>query len=285
MSNKMNSVHFCNWEWCRETYTNHEDLVSHVLAQHVEEATPVRRSDVRWLRRVEESSATSEGLPTFPGFTQSLDTQQQSGSSLLPDETRSVRAVTPVRSKRPTFSDVAALSSPENTPSVASPPATPQLSTMIANAFPKPPFSRPHAKTTIVHHASHSTSTSSSRAVEEQLTQNMPPPSTSVSPAKPGSPLKQNFILPDVPQSVNTGDAGGAPLPPASQSAVPLFRSGSLRIHRTSSQAPPFVDLSQRTDAAPPAGSSYQSQTQTSLYQLQTQAPYASQTTGSQTSS
>ena len=59
----MSSLHSCHWDWCRFTTVLHDDLVQHVIKEHVDMAQPVRREDISLLRQVEEGSLESLEYP------------------------------------------------------------------------------------------------------------------------------------------------------------------------------------------------------------------------------
>ncbi|KAA1476540.1 hypothetical protein DENSPDRAFT_843536 [Dentipellis sp. KUC8613] len=240
----------------------------------------------------------------------------------------------PKKRRRPTFSDITALSSPDHSPSMASQPVSPEFDTLVANAVAPPPQNVHRTAGKLVHHSRSASSSSSSRDVESQLTQGV---HSSSSPTKPGSPLKQQVrranvdelpvVEPPVrlphprtkhkpsgssarPASFTSGSMKVAPAPRVSAAGPAKFTSGSLKF--SSSQSKPFPAMRPHPfthstaarrpqpatpdamDVDPPAGrrgtpqmSQSQSQPQSStgsssqsssVPQLQTQAPYFSQT-------
>ncbi|KAI9441908.1 hypothetical protein H4582DRAFT_1935795 [Lactarius indigo] len=63
----MSSLHSCHWDWCRFTTVQHNDLVQHVMKEHVDTAEPVRRKDISLIRQVEEGSLE------YPGGASSIE--------------------------------------------------------------------------------------------------------------------------------------------------------------------------------------------------------------------
>lgn len=44
-SSSHSGIHSCRWDWCREIFSNHVELVEHVLSTHAN-AAPIKRSDL-----------------------------------------------------------------------------------------------------------------------------------------------------------------------------------------------------------------------------------------------
>ncbi|TDL15854.1 hypothetical protein BD410DRAFT_732066, partial [Rickenella mellea] len=44
----------CRWEWCRSSFQSQDELVEHVLHEHIDNVHPVKRKDLGILRRAEE---------------------------------------------------------------------------------------------------------------------------------------------------------------------------------------------------------------------------------------
>lgn len=55
-------LNICRWSWCSSTFPSSQDLVHHVLDQHIRNAIPVKRADLPMLQRVEEGVGDSLSL-------------------------------------------------------------------------------------------------------------------------------------------------------------------------------------------------------------------------------
>ncbi|KAK7691954.1 hypothetical protein QCA50_005359 [Cerrena zonata] len=132
-----NVIH-CNWNWCRETFTNGTDFKNHFRIRHATSITFVKGKDWdEWLQsQTGQGSSFDSLLNAVPS--QSLNTNhintRLNGLSSIPSvqntPTPSPEASSPPRNLN--FSDYVAQSSP--TPSIGSMSPSPQLSDMIANA-------------------------------------------------------------------------------------------------------------------------------------------------------
>ncbi|TFY52269.1 hypothetical protein EVG20_g10625 [Dentipellis fragilis] len=175
----------------------------------------------------------------------------------------------PKKRRRPTFSDITALSSPDHSPSMTSQPVSPAFDTLVANAVAPPSQNVHRPVQKLAQHSRSTSSSSSSRDVESQLTQGV---RSSSSPTKPGSPLKQQVqraneranvdelpvVEPPVrlphprtkhkpgastarPASFTSGSVKVSPAPRVSAAGPAKFTSGSLKF--TSSQQKPFPSM------------------------------------------
>ncbi|KAI0050782.1 hypothetical protein FA95DRAFT_1555256 [Auriscalpium vulgare] len=251
----MSTLHFCQWDWCRASFPSRDLLRTHLVEEHVNKAVPVKQRDVKLIRQAEDGlSGSSEGLRTMLGIS-TTETDKSQEAQLLQ---------TP---KRTGFSALTASSSPASTPLLASQPASPALSELVKNPalLANSPF------------AGRTTSSSSSREVEAHLTQNAS--SSSASPAKTGSPLKHNAMDIDRPDTILPIFTSQLPRT-GSQASASGFRTGKLSLGAPPSQrrTPQANRLYPNLESQTDGGSS---QTQ---YQLQTQAPYFSQSLNSETS-
>ena len=50
------SLKTCRWDWCREMFIYHEELVQHVLVDHIATAKPVKRKDIQMVKRTEQGT-------------------------------------------------------------------------------------------------------------------------------------------------------------------------------------------------------------------------------------
>jgi hypothetical protein len=77
-------LHSCNWGWCRLNFDSRNELVNHVVHEHVKNAVPVRRCEVEIYRRVEEGIGESLSISSvmkkggYSAMLTSADTQQNS---------------------------------------------------------------------------------------------------------------------------------------------------------------------------------------------------------------
>ncbi|EDR12316.1 uncharacterized protein LACBIDRAFT_311605 [Laccaria bicolor S238N-H82] len=52
----------CRWSWCSSTFPSSQDLIHHILNQHIRNAVPVKRADLPMLQRAEEGVGDSLSL-------------------------------------------------------------------------------------------------------------------------------------------------------------------------------------------------------------------------------
>ncbi|KAH7931226.1 hypothetical protein BV22DRAFT_1027457 [Leucogyrophana mollusca] len=50
---------FCRWDWCRKTFGTHDQLVHHVVHDHVRKLKPMRKRDIALMRQVDAESIRS----------------------------------------------------------------------------------------------------------------------------------------------------------------------------------------------------------------------------------
>ncbi|KAH7914405.1 hypothetical protein BJ138DRAFT_400246 [Hygrophoropsis aurantiaca] len=52
---------YCHWEWCRMTFVTHDQLVDHVVHDHVRNSKPTRKRDIALMRKLDAESIRSTG--------------------------------------------------------------------------------------------------------------------------------------------------------------------------------------------------------------------------------
>ncbi|THH20488.1 hypothetical protein EW146_g880 [Bondarzewia mesenterica] len=285
----MNALHVCCWDWCRTTFSTYQGLANHVVQEHIEKAQPVRRSNVKLLRRAEEGASSGGGtIDTIPSFitnesgggtffTQSLtypSTQESPlaiPADLYPSAPRPMTTPpAPFTPEHNSFSALAAQSSPS--PPATSPFVSPAFGTMVSDAIASRRGLESPVPSRRVDTDSDqpSLSTSSSRDVEEQLTQNiLQQPSSSpaaVGEIQDNSHKRRKQTAP--PTVVSPTAAATQAISMTQHISQHRFNSDG---RRPSSHEPKFSFLMGLDRFAA-------SQFQSSQLQLQTQAPYPSQT-------
>lgn len=61
------SLAVCRWAWCKETFGTQDELVEHVLDEHVAKAMPTKKKDLPLERRA-RNGASFEGPVCCPLF-------------------------------------------------------------------------------------------------------------------------------------------------------------------------------------------------------------------------
>ncbi|KAG7449092.1 uncharacterized protein BT62DRAFT_929081 [Guyanagaster necrorhizus] len=56
-------LHICRWKWCSNTFLSKNELVHHVLDDHVQNSVPCSRREYSLSRKVEEGEGESLNFP------------------------------------------------------------------------------------------------------------------------------------------------------------------------------------------------------------------------------
>ncbi|KAH8103484.1 hypothetical protein BXZ70DRAFT_1005895 [Cristinia sonorae] len=275
----MASLYRCNWNWCRETFPTTRELTSHLDRTHLNNIVKVKKEDWKaWVRAETAETQTDtffDGVPTETDS--SIQPSIEVGGRAVPSAERSPKRGGPSssppesphtpssRRRQSLFSDYNALSSP-SPPAVGSDQPSPSWSDMIIG--PSNGRSRSYSR-------SSRDSGSSSEDVEMQLTQ----PQGAILDSPTSSFRSQAKVISEPILSVD--DNGG-------------WKEGSFRFKRRSlattlSNGNPVSQSQSQTEEEK---SLLQSEAQVmgsqsmtvdySPLQLQTQAPYFSQSLDSQ---
>ncbi|KAH7889954.1 hypothetical protein F5I97DRAFT_1924464 [Phlebopus sp. FC_14] len=159
----------CQWDWCRLTFSNLDDLQLHVKHDHVWPMKPMRKSQIALLRRIDAIDGSQNSSDSCRGqylILVSLGSKPPALGNAEPVAALDSLAVgrgklsdrmQSSRTQREAFRTFRHLSSPAEMASVRNLPPSPNLDSLIALRGPQ---SLPAAS-----------STSSQDAVEQQLTQ------------------------------------------------------------------------------------------------------------------
>lgn len=61
-------IHYCRWDWCRETFRSHHELDDHVINQHIMKVKPMTLAEIEdFIRADEELGRSAPGALSDSG--------------------------------------------------------------------------------------------------------------------------------------------------------------------------------------------------------------------------
>ncbi|KAL9712965.1 hypothetical protein Ac2012v2_004206 [Leucoagaricus gongylophorus] len=72
--------HRCWWSWCRHNFYTKQDLLNHVISEHVQKASPVRLADIHTAQTAENSYWDSLDFGSLPSLPSNLPDQGENHS-------------------------------------------------------------------------------------------------------------------------------------------------------------------------------------------------------------